>query len=153
MFKQMQIFLKSCRWIMCPSSYNRCQLSANILVTTPVVGVGQESVDISAEWHFTVNRVLVECQSMTVGSDSMGSLLAMHMLVIHLLSIHKLTVGITCTTLEYTFQLTCSIHISAVADNRWDLSVTKSQGIVMNQPASWLSVTHGICQYISQVSV
>lgn len=95
-----------------------CQLSANILVTTPVVGVGQESVDISAEWHFTVNRVLVECQSMTVGSDSIGSLLAKHMLVICLLSIHKLTVGITCTTLEYTFQLTCSIHISAVADNR-----------------------------------
>ena len=90
---------------------------------------------------------------MTVGSDSIGSLLAMHMLVICLLSIHKLTVGITCTTLEYTIQLTCSIHISAVADNRRNLSVTKSQGIVMNQPASRLSVRHRICQYISQVLV
>lgn len=113
MFKQMQIFLKSCHNGSCVlqviAGVNQylCQLSANILVTIPVVGVGQGSVDISAEWHFTVNRVLVKCQSMTVGSDSIGSLLAMHMLVICLLSIHRLigvyqpTVGITCTTLEY----------------------------------------------------
>ena len=82
----------------------------------------------------------------------------MHMLVICLLSIHKLigvyqpTVGIP-VQLFSTFQLARSIHIPAVADNRWDLSVTKSQGIFMNQPASWLSVTHSICHYIGQVSV
>ena len=133
-------------------------LLVNILVTISVVGVGQHSVDILAKCHFTVIRVLVECQSMTVGCDSIGSLLAMHKLVICLLSIRKLIrmyqpIVASPVQLFSAFQLAHSIHISTVADNGWDLSVIKSQGIFMNQPASWLSVTHCICHYIGQVSV
>ena len=99
-----------------------CQLSVNILVTISVVGVGQDSVDILAKSHFTVIRALVKCQSMTVGCDSIGSLLAMHMLVICLLSIRKLIrmyqpIVASPVQLFSAFQLAHSIHISAVADN------------------------------------